>query len=119
MIAEHVKQRGHEPVAPTLRMLRHWWSRLNDEVFGGVLLPCQLEVGPCSEHKAVGLCYPLDCGRVRIVIDPSNATRAGMLATLAHEMVHQYQHQHSLPLTHGESFTQWADPIFGLSGLTI
>lgn len=119
MIHAHVYERGHESVTITPRMLRYWWSRLNREVFSGELLPCQLTFGP-SEFKAVaGLCYPLEGGRVRIHLDPCNETRQGMLATLAHEMVHQYQHQHGFAMNHGETFAQWSEHVLGTTTLTI
>lgn len=39
-----------------------------------------------------------------INIDPRVTTRGMFIATLAHEMVHQLQHQRGLPLTHGRFF---------------
>ncbi len=119
MIESHVTLRGHEAVTPTVGMLRYWWSKLNAELFDGTLLRCQLAVESCAEHEAVGLCWPLDGGRVRISIDPAETTRAGLLGTLAHEMVHQHQHQHGWPMDHGQSFEHWRVPILGLTGLHI
>lgn len=120
MILNHVEQHGHKPVTPTLRMLRYWWGRFNAEVFAGELLPCQFTIGPTDFHIEVeGMCYPLDNGRVRIHLDSRVNTRAGMLGTLAHEMVHQHQFQNNLTMHHGETFTRWAEPILGLTGLTI
>ena len=54
-----------------------------------------------------GLCYPLAGGRVRIVVNAAMCTRAGLLGVLAHEMIHQYQHQHGLALDHGTVFLGW------------
>lgn len=122
MIATHVKLHGHKSVKPTLRMLRYWWKKLNVEVFEDSLLPCQLSLltEEGYEDGYQGLCWPLDNGRVRINVDPGYCTtRGGMLATLAHEMVHQRQHQTGLAMTHGDSFEQWREPILGLTGLTI
>ena len=64
------------------------------------------------------MCYPLDDGKVHIVVDSFAGTRAMMLAILAHEMIHQYQHQHGQAMTHGESFQEWADWLHDLTGLT-
>jgi len=100
-------------------MLRYWWARLNEEVFHGELHPCGLEVGSCADFNAVGLCYPLDCGRVRLVLDPGLSTRAAVLATLAHEMIHQWQHQSGEPLTHGDVFRSWGALVYALTGLTV
>lgn len=120
MILEYVRTRGYEPVVPTVRMLRHWWPRINLEVFGGILMPCQLTYGVSGLKNVMGLCYALDGGRARIHIETSPYwLRCDLLATLAHEMVHQYQHQNGLPMTHGKSFKQWAAPIRRTTGLTI
>lgn len=121
MIHNHVKLHGHKPVKPTPRMLRYWWGRLNVEVFDGALHLCQLTVlDEPGMEDASGVCYPLDCGRVRINVSPTHAdSRAAMLGTLAHEMVHQYQHQHDQAMHHGTTFEQWRSPILGLTGLTI
>lgn len=106
---DHLRRHGHRPVKPTVRMLRHWWGRINKEVFDGALLPCQLSAASCSDESAVGLCYPLDGGRVRIVVHDMDVTRAGVLGTLAHEMIHQWQHQNGLPMNHGIDFQAWKE----------
>lgn len=119
MIAAHVAKHGHKLVTPTVHMMRHWWARINREVFDGLLMPCQLSVGDLSAHAAQGLCWPLDSGRVKIEVDPTWATsRVAFLSILAHEMTHQYQHQNGLGLTHGPTFTGWADHFKAL-GLSI
>ncbi len=121
MIAAHIKLHGHKPVTPTPRMLRYWWARLNAEVFKGKLGLCQLTVlTEVGMEDACGACYPLDCGKVRINIAPEYAdSRASMLGTLAHEMVHQYQHQRGKPMNHGQTFERWRLPILSVTGLTI
>ncbi len=116
---DHIKQHGHTTITPTIPLLRYWWRRFNDEVFGGVLLSCDLRVTSCAAHGAVGLMWPLPQLRARIDITPEPNIKAEILATLLHEMVHQYQHQHGEPLTHGEAFTRWRDPILGMTGLQI
>ncbi len=118
MIREHVSRHAHEPVTPTLRMLRHWWGRLNVEVFDGLLHPCQLTYGPLEGEDVYGMCYPLEVERVRIHIDARADTRGCMLATLAHEMIHQWQHQHGLDMTHGDVFKGWAEVLRIKTGLT-
>lgn len=119
MILKHVIERGHEPVTPTLLMLRRWWALLNAECFGGKLLPCQLSYGKSERADVLGLFHSLENRRGHIHIDTRVNTRGGMLGTLAHEMVHQYQHQHGQPTTHGKAFTRWAKPILTQTGLYI
>lgn len=118
MIAAHIAARGHEPVVPTMRMLRYWFPRLNKALFGGSLHPCQLVLAPLTGNW--GTCDTLSDGRVRITLSTTQEwTRSALIGTLAHEMVHQYQHQHGLPLTHGDAFKSWADDIKAAIGLEI
>lgn len=117
MIA-HIRRRGHEPVKPTVRMMKYWWSRLNRDCFGGELLPCQLTFGPSPGWDVLGLCFPLDNGRVRIHVDERVCTRVELIAVIAHEMVHQYQHQNGHAMHHGALFKTWSD-AFRANGLNI
>lgn len=120
MIHKHVEAHGHRPVTITVPMLRHWWRRLNQEMFCGVLKAPQLRADVTDGYDVSGLCWPLEGGYVRIEIEPQYATtRHAMLSTLAHEMVHQYQHQLGGAMHHGESFECWREPILGKTGLTI
>lgn len=122
MMHKYVTRKGHEPLPPvTGRMLRYWWGRINREVFGGELHQCQLAFGAIPEEfgECMGLTYPLEAGLVRILLGPLNDTRKAFLATLAHEMVHQHQHQSGLKLDHGRTFTRWSKPIRRKTGLTI
>lgn len=120
MIAEHVATHYGSSVKPTRRMLMHWWLRMNAEFFGSALLPPIIRVNPCKwQGEVCGLCWPKSGGRVVIDINPKyNRTRGEMLGTLAHEMIHQWQHQHGEPLTHGPTFKAWADLISEKTGLT-
>lgn len=52
--------------------------------------------------------YDSDPYEARIHIDKRCRTKRAILDTLAHEMVHQYQHEAGLPLTHGRTFKAYA-----------
>lgn len=114
---EYVAKHAHRAVVPSTHMLRYWWARINAAAFDGLLLPCQLTYGPHA-GEVDGMCYPLDLGRVRIHVDARIKTRGGMLSTLAHEMIHQWQHQHDLDMTHGDVFKGWAEVVRIKTGLT-
>lgn len=119
-VADHVRDRGHEPCVPTTRMLKHWWSSFNREVFDNELLPCQLGTEPYDGHRTMGYCTPLASGRARIDVVPEfQDSRASVLATLLHEMVHQVQHQRGGAMNHGPTFTAWSRHIRRITGLTI
>lgn len=86
-----------------LRYLRFWHTRLNTLFFDGVLARPVLELK--RVRKAYGLYYPEAIPR--IVISHS-LTRTEAKLTLAHEIIHQWQHSKGLPLTHGSTFREWA-----------
>jgi hypothetical protein len=118
MIEKHVARHGHKPIVPTVSLMRYWWAKLNHHLFGGELMPCQLEVIDCMKtYTAVGLCWPLESRRVRISLHTEFDTRAGFLSALAHEMIHQFQHQNDLPLNHGREFDGWRTFILHTTGL--
>jgi hypothetical protein len=106
-------------------MLRYWHKRINDELFNGFLLPCQLTTGESDLSYAgapasvLGLCYSLEDGRVRVHIDEQVGLRASMLSTLLHEMVHQWQHQSGYPMNHGSRFRAQRRRLLAATGLTI
>jgi hypothetical protein len=111
--SEHLVQRGHEPCKLTLHMLRYWHKRLNQELFNGELLPCQITCGVSPpEHGSIfGVCEPLPDRRVRIHIDPRCITRSSVITTMAHEMVHQWQYQTQGYMHHGNNFRAWGARI--------
>jgi hypothetical protein len=119
MIAAHLKARGHEVITPTVRMIRYWWGRLNTEVFGGELLQPVLTFTDQFDD-AYGSCTDTATQRVTINLEPRwDWTRALLLETLVHEMVHQKQHHDSGQMHHGETFERWREPIKQATGLTI
>lgn len=123
MIRAHVIRHGHRTVRPTVRMLRYWWARLNAELFDGKLLPPQLSYGSeptpgYGSAEADGVTFPLGGERVRIHIADTQTTRQAILATLGHEMIHQWQYQHGQTMNHGEDFHTWAALIKAETELT-
>jgi hypothetical protein len=118
MIAEHVKARGHQVITPTVRMVRYWWARLNAEVFGGELLPPVLSVYHQFDD-AYGSCTDIATQRVHINIEPDHKwTRALLIETVVHEMVHQKQHHDGGTMHHGETFDRWREPVLIATGIT-
>lgn len=117
-IAEHLQRRGAESFNPSQRFLRLWWGRLNRSFFKGLLRPCQITFGRSEFANCDGLCYPLVEGHVHIHIDRAVRRRDDMLGTLAHEMVHQWQHQAGRHMGHGPDFQRWKARLTN-HGLTI
>lgn len=88
-------------------------SRLNAAHFGGALRPVDVRVSRRMKtrlgHFAPGGSRPGD-----IVISRRHIRRHGWneaLATLLHEMVHQWQEENALPLDHGAAFRRKAREV--------
>lgn len=105
-LSSHLAKHGHKRLGLSLPLLRYWHSRLNTLLFGGKLGRINITYGD-SPYEVYGLYYPDPYG-ARIHIDSRCRVRQAILDTLAHEMVHQYQHEHGLPLTHGRLFKAFA-----------
>ena len=115
----HLRRSGHKPVALSPYLLRFWHNRLNYLLFSGRLKWVHLTHGPSPEIDfPVDGCYWPDPYVPRLHIDERCLTKGRFLNTLAHEMVHQYQHEHKLPLTHGRFFKAEAKRL-AKHGLTI
>lgn len=124
MILDHIVKHGHITVLPTYSMVRYWWAKLNAEIFDGILLKAQISVGSdphtgFSADEVDGGCFPLGGERVRIHVSEKDMSKQMLIATIAHEMVHQLQYQHGIPMTHGDFFQQWAVKVKTTTGITI
>ena len=78
-------------------------------MFGGRLHTVNLVNGEITffDFAAYGAYVPSE-DAPSIHVSSIIKTRKLLLETLAHEMVHQWQHQHKLPLTHGPLFKRYA-----------
>jgi hypothetical protein len=89
--------------------------RLNEERFGGVLRAIDVRVSRRMSSR-LGL-FRLQvggAGPAEIVISWRHIRRHGWqeaLATLVHEMVHQWQHEQGLPVDHGPVFRRKAREV--------
>lgn len=79
-------------------------------MFGGKLKKVELSYGDSTDtfpEPVWGYYMPSEqAGRIHI--DGGVRTKQLLLHTLAHEMVHQAQHERNLPLTHGWVFKAYA-----------
>lgn len=116
LLAFHIEtppaRRRREPVPAAdvalADALRDWHRRLNLERFGGVLRSIDVCV---SRRMRTRLGHYAAANRAgdpaEIVISRHHVVRHGMaeaLRTLLHEMVHQWQDEHGMPLDHGSAF---------------
>ena len=90
--------------------MRYWHNQLNVLLFKGALRKVKLTYGDSTDVVDVPVdgYYLPDHYGPRLHIDARCLTKGRFLNTLAHEMVHQYQHELGLPLTHGAFFKEQA-----------
>lgn len=97
----------------TVRRLQYWWRGFNDAVFGGSLHRVKIQLGRLEPDWIGG--YDTDDG---IYIAPELSEEDAM-STLLHEMIHQWQHENDLPLSHGNSFRKWSKVCRLCTGLSV
>ncbi len=84
------------------RKLQYWWRGFNDAMFNGELRPLKIKLEMPSEPNWIG---EYNTGR-EIIISPHQSEDDAM-ATLLHEMIHQWQDENNLNLGHGNTFSKW------------
>ena len=97
----------------TPRRLVYWFNRLTREVFDGVLECPHLSYWRDARYGPVwGLYFGDDTGKGRrIHIDTRVRSRDDLISTLGHEMIHLWQDQHGLPLSHSGDFLEWSKAL--------
>mgnify|MGYP003404492048 CR=1 FL=1 len=94
----------HMRITVTPNILRYWWGQLNKQYFHSALPVPTFKV---ARMDYVGL-YSNDpygiVGAGTITVSLRVSTRGAMLATLAHEMLHQLQDLQGRPMVHGRFF---------------
>lgn len=105
-IKAHLAKRSHQPVVVTRLTVKYWWRVLNVALFNSTLHPPEYIV--CRNFKDYyGWCDLLDDGTVAIGIRLQMPTRLLMLATIAHEMIHQWQIANGHNNAHNTHFFAW------------
>ena len=103
-VVQHLLEHGHKPVDLTPALLSYWHGRLNtacfDRELGRVILTCgkSQDIGPVMGY------YDYNDDEPSLHIDKRCKTRAEVINTLAHEMIHQLQHERGLSVNHGTFF---------------
>lgn len=95
---------------------------LNEQVFDGILpdVPFQLSASKEKDYPRCGEYHGNGWGKGLILIDPAHHdTDTDLVATLAHEMIHQWQDLMGLRLDHCYSFKGWAAVIKERTGLIV
>lgn len=98
----------HPDDAALAGRLRAWHEQLNRELFAGELRPVVIRVSRRMRARLGHYSAPGSGGDpAEIAISRRHLRRHGWkaaLETLVHEMVHQWQDEHGLPLDHGPVF---------------
>jgi DNA-directed RNA polymerase subunit RPC12/RpoP len=110
---------NREPVPPTLEQFSKYhkaWQWFNAELFGGTLKPCLLNFS--SHRGSFGYFCPRrwkkgDHETHEISLNPNMLGRPleDTMATLAHEMAHQWQDDYGSPSRKGYHNSEWADKM--------
>jgi hypothetical protein len=111
------RRRGctHPDDAQLAGELTDWHARFNRELFGGALRPLTVRVSRRMRAR-LGHYTPATSGGdpAEIAISRRHLRRHGWreaLDTLVHEMVHQWQDEHGLPVDHGPAFRRKAREV--------
>lgn len=92
----------------------------NDLVWDGTLPMPTFVLGASKEKRkfvAMGEYHPTGWGTGCILIDPTACEdEDAMIATLLHEMIHQWQDTYAFRLDHRGLFKGWCDHIETLTG---
>ena len=116
-VRSHLDKRSNHSVIPTERMARHWWKLCNVALFEDKLYPPnQIIVEPIKEW---GYCVSTSKDELDIAITPEIGTRGVFLATLIHEMVHQWEQENFGRMGHGKRFFKWKNKVEKQLGLDI
>lgn len=105
------------------RLLIEWHNELNAQCFGGALPLPTFHVGVSVEKRpkwergewAEGEYHGNGYGKGMILVDPRAPVPK---ATLAHEMIHQWQDLLRKPMDHRTVFQAWCQHIERITGLT-
>ncbi len=116
-IRDHLDKRSGHSVFLTERMARRWWNLCNVALFENKLYPpSHILVVP---DKDWGYCSVGPAKEITIAINSEIQKRGTFLATLIHEMVHQWEQETYGVMGHGKRFFKWKDQIEKKLGLDI
>lgn len=107
-LKSHLSRYKHEEdFEVTEKRVAYWWGVINKAVFGGKL-PKPAAYYLSTLRDCWGACEPSDSyNNVNIHISNSIDSRDLFLATVAHEMVHQWQFITEHKMSHAASYLKW------------
>ena len=112
-IVSYIGRRGDFKVSS--KRAKYWFKVLNVAVFDSELTVPEFDIRALNGN--VGLCH--HDGTTTITISTRIQDKELFIATLAHEMVHQYQQDTECKMHHGRSFKDWQLYIKEILGFTI
>ena len=119
--------RGTLIVVPSVRRLSYWWSWVNTHGFANSL-PASVSFRTHTDEESIGthgfsthaIYFPGPLpGFGTISFWNQEQSRAQLVSTMAHEMIHQEQHALGLPMTHGRQFKARCKQISRKLGIPI
>lgn len=111
-IHKHLNRVGHKPVVLSEKLIRRWWSVLNDAVFYGKLSqPRRIRLHNARGHHAQVECHSEAEAVWELQMSTEYPTRWMFLDVLVHEMVHAWEHMRHRVMGHGKRFVLWKSRI--------
>ena len=109
----------------TKKLLRKIYKEYNNDFLHLKITP-RFKIKHLKPHnRGMIVCYDAaedEPARVIIKISSRRGENENLLAvisTVLHELIHQYQFEHNLPVEHDEEFMHWTDSIRAYYGIDI
>jgi SprT-like family len=120
-VFDHLQRYGKEVIVPTERMVRHWFSRLNDELFDSALNKPALVSMDTGKDAWMAAFEPATDDTFTLYFAPNPMSRAAFLEILAHEMVHAavWFLDGNHYVMHGPAFMAYAGTLAVKAGLPL
>lgn len=88
-IKTHLKHHGFRIVTPSVPLVRHWWGRINFELWDGAL-PRPHAINIRHDRKAWAYTAFPEEGKYALEVDAYPLTKKRFIEVLTHESVHAY-----------------------------
>jgi len=105
----------------TTKQCNYWWNILNIAVFEGKLQTPSFAMRKTTKYFGECFGYSGKEKAIKIIITTANTNNTEFIATIVHEMVHQWQYtvDASRKMTHGKSFLTWRPKISRTIGIQL
>jgi len=99
------RNKADENFVITEGLALYWWRIINRAAFGGKMkTPIRFDIKPDRTMRDCwGECKGYDAGEVKISVNETIVNRELLIATITHEMIHQWQWENFNKMNHTDS----------------